>query len=222
MPTPDGQPDPHGGEPDHTSQTIRRRNHTARMPKGVIHGVYGSTITVLHTPTEFVLDVLQTLSPPARLATRVVLPPTVMQRLVVGLGQAIEQYEARFGPLPAPPKPPDDQPRTALEDLYNELAYADETLSGTYANTVRLNFNQSDFCLDFIASFLPHASVSARVYMSAAQTKRALESMRKAVDNARRRGEQGPQGPGPLGNPPSDAGPFGPDPDSTGPVQGPM
>jgi hypothetical protein len=53
----------------------------------------------------------------------------------------------------------------------------DEQLSGAYANGVMIGHSASEFKLDFLTNLFPHSAVSARVYLSAPQVPRLLDSL---------------------------------------------
>ena len=50
-----------------------------------------------------------------------------------------------------------------------------------YANGVMIGHGASEFGLDFLTSFFPQSAVSARVFVSAGQVPRLLESLKSAV-----------------------------------------
>ena len=50
-----------------------------------------------------------------------------------------------------------------------------------YANGVMIGHGASEFGLDFLTSFVPQSAVSARVFVSAGQVPRLLESLKSAV-----------------------------------------
>jgi len=82
------------------------------VPDALETGVYANAAGVWHTAHEFTLDFL-TLKPattpdlvPARVVSRVKIPPTVIFDLMRALNENMSQYEERFGPIPRiEPKP---------------------------------------------------------------------------------------------------------------------
>ena len=167
---------------------------------------------MLDSPNEFVLDFLQGLSRPPSIAARVVLPPAVMFSFVNSLRDNLGKYTERFGP-PAPlPKPPQQQPRPSIQELYEHFKLPDDLMSGAYANSVLIGHSPSEFLLDFITGFYPTASVSCRVFLSAQQVPRTLETLNAALGTYQKRFQPQqpkpqqqqqqpptPPGPGPLG-----------------------
>jgi hypothetical protein len=84
-------------------------------------------------------------------------------------------------PVPPPPvTPPSTARRASAEEVYDDLKIPDELLSGQYANAVMIGHGPHEFSFDFITSFYPQSSVSARVFMAAGQITRLLDSMRTA------------------------------------------
>jgi len=75
------------------------------VPDALECGVYANAAGVWHTAHEFTLDFL-TLRPnptpgtvPARVVSRVKIPPTVIFDLMRALNENMAQYEASFGPI---------------------------------------------------------------------------------------------------------------------------
>lgn len=77
------------------------------VPDAVEGGVYANAAGVWHTPHEFTLDFL-TIQPanpetpdvvPARVVSRVKIPPTVIFDLMRALNENMTKYEARFGTI---------------------------------------------------------------------------------------------------------------------------
>jgi len=182
------------------------------VPERVARGVMTTGVIVLDSPNEFVLDFLQGLSRPPSIAARVVLPPAVMFSFVNSLRDNLGKYTERFGP-PAPlPKPPQQQPRPSIQELYEHFKLPDDLMSGAYANSVLIGHSPSEFLLDFITGFYPTASVSCRVFLSAQQVPRTLETLNAALGTYQKRFQPQqpkpqqqqqqpptPPGPGPLG-----------------------
>ncbi|MEZ6087307.1 MAG: DUF3467 domain-containing protein [Pirellulaceae bacterium] len=193
-PSPD-QPAPHEG-----GQQLR-----ARIPDHIGEGVFSTGAIVVTGPSEFVLDFVQNISKPHRVASRVVLPHPVLPQFLEALRKNLEIYTSRFGAPPDPPKPPADARRPTPQEIYDDLKMSDQILSGAYANGVMIGHGAAEFSLDFITSFFPQSAVSARVYLAAGQVPRLIESLENAMAQLRMRGgQQGGQHPGsPPQNPPS-------------------
>ena len=69
----------------------------------------------------------------------------------------------------------------------------------------------SEFGLDFLTSFFPQSAVSARVFVSAGQVPRLLESLKSAVRQLEQRQQAAASGPTasvePVGEPPTGTAP---------------
>jgi hypothetical protein len=169
------------------SQQIAHSPVSARVPERVARGVMTTGVIVLDSPNEFVLDFLQGLSRPPSIAARVVLPPAVMFQFVASVRDNLAKYTERFGP-PAPlPKPPPQQPRPSIQELYEHFKLPDDLMSGAYANSVLIGHSPSEFLFDFITGFYPTASVSCRVFLSAQQVPRTLETLNAALGTYQKR-----------------------------------
>jgi hypothetical protein len=201
-PSPADRPDPNEGNP-----ALR-----ARVPDHVAGGSFSTGAIVMTGPSEFIIDFLQTIGRPHRVAARVVIPHPVMPQFIEALNTNLELYKNRFGEPPSPPVQNPSQRRPTPQEIYDDLKLPDEVLSGVYANGVMIGHGASEFGLDFLTSFFPQSAVSARVFVAAGQVPRLLESLRSAV----RQLEQRHHGPPPASppNPPAADGPSdrGPDP----------
>ena len=170
----------------------------ARIPDHVANGVFSTGAIVMTGPSEFVLDFVQTIGRPQR----VILPHAVMPQFIDALKKNIDIYSSRFGPPPAPPTPQQPQGevrRPTPQEIYDDLKIADTQLSGSYANGVMIGHGATEFNLDFLTSFFPQSAVSARVFLSAGQIPRLLESLQSAWQGLRQRGGTGE---GPTSDPP--------------------
>jgi hypothetical protein len=201
---------PISGPPGAYSQQIQHSPVSARVPERVGRGAMSTGVIVLDSPNEFVLDFLQNLSRPPQIVARVVLTPGVMHQFVNSLRENVSKYTERFGP-PAPlPKPPQQQPRPSIQEIYEHFKLPDELLSGSYANSVLIGHTPSEFLFDFITGFYPTASVSSRIFLSAQQVPRVMETLTAAVQTFQRRFQPrpgGPQGPPPSQQSPPDQNP---------------
>ena len=212
----EGGAQPQGGGPPVQgaySQQVSHSPVSARVPERVARGVMTTGVIVLDSPNEFVLDFLQNLSRPPQIVARVVLPPAVMHQFVASLRENLGKYTERFGP-PAPlPKPPPQQPRPSIQELYEHFKLPDDLLSGSYANSVLIGHTPSEFLFDFITGFFPTAAVSSRVYLSAQQVPRVMDTLTTALQTYQRRFQprpaQGPQEQGPQGSTPPQGPPEG-------------
>ncbi len=211
QPPSDDRPDPNDGNP-----ALR-----ARVPDHVADGCFSTGAIVMTGPSEFIVDFLQTIGRPHRVARRVVIPHPVMPQFIEALNTNLDLYKSRFGEPPAPPTQNQNQARRPTpQEIYDDLKMPDDVLSGVYANGVMIGHGASEFGLDFLTSFFPQSAVSARVFVAAGQVPRLLESLRGAVRQLEQRQQggpppagQSPDGQAPDGSAPSD----GPPPDSGGP-----
>ena len=133
------------------------------------------------------LDFVMRLASPQQLVARVVVPPTLMPALVRALSDNIQNFTNRFGPPPALPSPPPGTPVPPIEEVYEQMRLADETLAGSYCNTVMIAHGPAEFCLDFITSGFPRSVVSARVLMAAHHAPKLLESLKRSWEQYQRR-----------------------------------
>ncbi len=200
QPSSDDRPDPNDGNP-----ALR-----ARVPDHVADGCFSTGAIVMTGPNEFIVDFLQTIGRPHRVARRVVIPHPVMPQFIEALNTNLELYKSRFGEPPAPPtQNPNQARRPTPQEIYDDLKMPDEVLSGVYANGVMIGHGASEFGLDFLTSFFPQSAVSARVFVAAGQVPRLLESLRGAVRQLEQRQQGGP--------PPSGQAPDGQAPDEQAP-----
>src|SRR6056297_1921938 len=214
-PPPPSDPSPPGGpSPQQPAENAALR---ARVPEHVADGCFSTGAIVMTGPSEFIVDFLQTIGRPHKVTKRVVIPHPVMPQFIEALSTNLQLYKNRFGDLPTPPQaaPVEGQRRPTPQEIYDDLKMPDEVLSGVYANGVMIGHGASEFGLDFLTSFFPQSAVSARVFVSAGQIPRLLESLKGAVQQLeQRRGGGGPpQGPSSAGSDPAD-------PDSSGPQAG--
>lgn len=92
-PTNEDRPDPNDRPPQ-----LR-----ARVPEHVADGAFSSGAIVVTGPTEFIIDFLQTVGRPHKVAARVVMPHPVMAQFVEALAKNLSLYRERFGDPPQPP-----------------------------------------------------------------------------------------------------------------------
>lgn len=162
----------------------------ARVPDHVAGGTFSTGAIVITGPSEFVLDFLQTIGRPHRIAARVIIPHAVMPQFIEALRTNLDLYQQRFGAPPAPPQGQGEGKRPTPQEIYDDLKMPDEVLSGVYANGVMIGHGPSEFGLDFLTSFFPQSAVSARVFLAAGQVPRLLDSLRNAVTQLQQRRTQ--------------------------------
>lgn len=198
-PPADGEPSPGLGP---TSQEIRHSQVSALVPERVARGVFSTGAVVLQGAHEFIIDFLLRMTQPQQVAARIVMPPSVVARFIAALRENLGNYTRNFGPPPQPPQQPKPvaAQQSSVQDLYDQLKIADEVMSGAYANAVMIGHTPSEFSFDFITTFFPRSAVAARVYLSAANVPRFLDSLthsfeqyqRKLAEHQRRAAESQP------------------------------
>ena len=214
----DPEPEKHDSESplfQPRTQEVQHSQISALVPDAVARGTFSTGAVVLNGTYEFIIDFLLRMTKPHRVAVRVVLPPPVVPRLIQALRDNIENYKKRFGPISPPPVPIDqpvqsapNQPakQVAAEELYEQLKFPDEEMSGVYANTVMIGHSATEFSFDFITTFFPRSVVSSRVYLSAPNVPRLLESLTHSYEQFERKqaGRQPPLPPGQVDTPESE------------------
>ncbi len=180
MNLPEDQPpqDPPPQQPQHMS---------ARVPEKVGPGTFSTGVLVMTGNTEFVLDFVQNLGQPAQIAARVVMPHSTMPQFIQALKTNLEMYTKRFGTPPELPPPNPKQKKPTLQEIYDDLKIADETLPGSYANGVMIGHAASEFKFDFLANMMPTPAVSSRIYLAAPHVPRLLQSLTKTYDEFQKR-----------------------------------
>lgn len=172
------EPEQTGGQQPPQNQALR-----ARVPDHVADGCFSTGAIVMTGPSEYIVDFLQTIGRPHRVAQRIVIPHAVMPQFIDALQKNLELYTNRFGPPPTPNQTPQDPNarRPSPQEIYDDLKMPDNVLSGTYANGVMIGHGANEFGLDFLTSFFPQSAVSSRVFLSAGQVPRLLDSLKGAV-----------------------------------------
>ncbi|MGB2821997.1 MAG: DUF3467 domain-containing protein [Phycisphaerae bacterium] len=165
-----------------SSQPLKYDPIGARVPDHVAAGVFSTGVIVMDGQEEFVVDFIQGIAKPLRVAARVVLGPQVMSQFIEALKKNLAKYEQAFGKPPELPRSNTDR-RPSPKEVYKGLKLPEEVFSGAYANTVRIAHSPAEFHLDFITRFFPTAAVSARVYMAAPQVPRLIESLSASFQN---------------------------------------
>jgi hypothetical protein len=181
---PKNDPPPPGDSATFTQQ-FQHQPVSARVIERVVRGVTSTGVVVLDTPNEFVLDFLQGLVRPFQVAARVIIPPAMMNQLVVTVGDNLNKYTQAFGPPQALPKPPTRRPTVA--EIYENFKLSDDMLSGAYANNIRVGHSPAEFFLDFITDFYPTAAVSARIFIAPPHIPRLLDTFKVSLEQYRKR-----------------------------------
>ncbi len=89
-------------EPEDKPSPPRRLELQIKLDESMAQGVYSNLVMVQHGESEFVLDFmfLQPGRKEARVGARVILGPRQAKRLMGALGDNVNRYEKRFGPIP--------------------------------------------------------------------------------------------------------------------------
>ena len=169
-------------------QQVRHQQISARVPESVARGVFSTGAIVLVGHNEFIIDFVLRMTRPHQVSARVVMPHAVMPQFISALKDNVRKFEDRFGKATELPRPPSDH-RPNIQEIYDEMKLPDEILCGAYANGVMVGHSASEFSFDFIANFFPRSSVSCRVFLSAPQVPRLLESLDKTYANFQQRVE---------------------------------
>lgn len=106
-------------DPAKHEQQLQQLHHapaTARVPEAVGHGVFATGVIILTNPNEVVLDFVQGISNPRRVAARVVLAHAVAAQFAAALEGNIARYTANFGPprMPSPPQQAQQAPQVVI------------------------------------------------------------------------------------------------------------
>jgi hypothetical protein len=171
------------GDPDDLP-TLR-----ARVPEPIALGVFSTGAIIGTGPHECVVDFLQTLLPPPRLAARIIMPHVVFTQFVRGMDENLSHYRQTHGPIQSITPPPLPTQSQNIDDVYDELKIADEALRGVYATGFMITHSQAELGIDFVATFMPQPVVVARIYMAITQAPQLHESLRAAHQQWRDRHE---------------------------------
>ena len=176
-PSADGPPT--GGASDHLSQQVRSEHVSARVPEDVSRGVFSTGVILITGASEFVIDFIQNLGQPVQVVARVVMPHGAMPQFIGALRKNLEIYTQRYGAPSMPPTPPNQpqQRRLTVQEIYDEIKIPDDLLSGVYSNGLMIGHTPTEFRLDFLTNLYPHSAVSCRVFLSAPQIPRTIDSL---------------------------------------------
>jgi Protein of unknown function (DUF3467) len=200
-----GSPPPPGNDSGAYSQQFSHNPPVAaRVPEKMARAAYATGLIVLDNPAAFILDFLQGMSRPYQVAARVVIHPTFMAQLAGALQDNVNKHVATFGPPPVMPAPPQNRP--SIQEIYENFKLSDDQLSGAYANAVMINHSRAEYHIDFITDFYPTAAVSTRIFLSAFQAPRILDTLNMALQQYQKRQKGGPP-PAPAAPPPQTESP---------------
>ena len=73
--------------------------------------------------------------------------------------------------------PPATPPPAPITELYEQLKFPEELMSGAFANAVMIRHTPEEFCFDFISNLYPRPIVVSRVYASAGRVPSFVDAM---------------------------------------------
>lgn len=77
-----------------------------KVTDDIVGGVYSNHMVVAHTREEFFLDFFTMLPQVGKMASRVIVSPGHLKRILRALGENLGRYEARYGVIQEAPEPP--------------------------------------------------------------------------------------------------------------------
>ncbi len=83
---------PQPGNPQANGQQIQ-----VKIEDKVLRGVYSNMMQVAHTPEEFVMDFMNIIGGAGIVASRVIVSPQHMKRIIAALQDNLKRYEANIG-----------------------------------------------------------------------------------------------------------------------------
>jgi hypothetical protein len=173
---------------------------SARVPERIGTGAFSTGAIVMTGANEFVVDFVQNVGGPPMVVARVVVAHAIMPQFIEALRKNLGLYTDRYGPPTQPPVDP-NQRKLSAQEIYDELKLPDELLSGSYATGVMIGHTATEFRIDFLTNLYPTAAVASRVFLSAPQVPRLLQSLTGTFQNfqqARRRRQDGNDMPPPA------------------------
>lgn len=174
-------------------ERVAPSNITARVPDAAGVGVFATGVLVLQSQTEVMIDFVQAMVSPRRLAARVVMPIVVAAQFLEAIETNLGLYADTFGAEPREPAPVDQQSAqpsskspgstasAPVADAYSQIKVEDEVLRGHYANTVAITHTGSEFSFDFINRGFPRSVVTCRVCMAAPRVPGLRDSLRRSL-----------------------------------------
>lgn len=184
---------------DIQSQEVKHSQVGALVPEEVARGTFSTGAVVLNGTHEFILDFLLRMTNPHQVAARIVLPPPVVPSMIKALTENLEKYRKRFGepqlPAAAQPQPGQaSQQQVNAQELYEGLKWGETKMHGSYANAVMIGHTPTEFSFDFITTFFPKSVVSSRVFLSAPNVPKLLDSLKHSWEQYQRK-SSGPKEP---------------------------
>jgi hypothetical protein len=183
------------------SQKFQHNPIAARVPEKIAAGVFSTGALVQTLANEFLIDFVQNLSRPPSVVARLIVSPQTLAQMSQAVQNNLNMYSQKFGAPPPLPKPVNPR-RPTIQEIYDELKLPEELMGGSYANTLMVGHSPAEFVLDFITNFYPKAAVTSRIFISAPQIPRLLETWAQAMKNFQTRGNPPPIEGGPPTSPP--------------------
>ena len=87
------------------NQQAQGQQIQVKIDDTTLRGIYSNMMQVAHTPEEFVLDFMNIIGGAGVVASRVLVSPAHMKRIVAALQDNLSKYETQFGRLPPAPRP---------------------------------------------------------------------------------------------------------------------
>jgi hypothetical protein len=104
--------------PDEPKKKAEKRHVHVKVTDDKIGGVYSNHMVVAHTREEFFLDFMLMLPSMGTLASRVVMSPAHMKRMLRALTDNVQRYEKKYGAIDAAQDPP-ATPAAPMPDTIN-------------------------------------------------------------------------------------------------------
>jgi hypothetical protein len=180
---------------------------SVRVPERLLPGVYANQMIIRHTREEFLIDFLNRFPPEGVVAARVIVSPGHLKRMIRALKENLGRYEASRGPIaerkgpsprstarsedappdsdapsPAPAAPSPQRATVAPTERKLAAKVPESVVAGVYANQMMVSHSPDEFLIDFINIFPPEGVVTARVFVSPAQLKRAIRALQDNLD----------------------------------------
>ncbi len=76
-----------------------KREIKVNLPEQIQKGVYSNNTIVSHTKEEFIIDFLMVTPPAGTVASRVIVSPGHMKRIISTLQENLMKYETKFGTI---------------------------------------------------------------------------------------------------------------------------
>ena len=163
------------------SQQFQHNPVAARVPEKIAAGAFSTGALVQTLANEFLIDFVQNLSRPPSVVARLIVSPQTLTQMTQAVQNNLDMYSQKFGAPPPLPKPVNPR-RPTIQEIYDELKLPEELMGGSYANTLMIGHSPAEFVLDFITNFYPKAAVTARIFISAPQIPRLLETWTQAIE----------------------------------------